>query len=236
MSAPSAAPRVILALDTATAQGSVALLEPGSPPRVLALGARDHGRSLAPAVQALVDGRWSRVDAYAIAIGPGSFTGLRVGLSFLKGLALVEPRPLAAVSTLALLARAARAEVVVEGEPLLVALDARNGEVFARLDDQELGLARIDALAARLGGEHGAPGVIVGDAIAPLDAALPRWRRGPAPGLLAGALASWAAESGAAPADRAPIRWTEDLQDLEPTYGQEAAVDRRLAEAGRPSS
>jgi tRNA threonylcarbamoyladenosine biosynthesis protein TsaB len=235
VSATASRPRGILAVDTATAQGSVALVEPGAPPRVIALGARDHGRSLAPAVQALVEGRWSRVEGYAIAIGPGSFTGLRVGLSFLKGLALAEPRPLAPVSTLALLARAARADAAHRAEldggaPLLAALDARNGEVFARLDDDEVGLVRIDALAARAA----RPGVIVGDPIPALDAALSAWRRAPAPGLLAGVLAAWAAASPDAGADA--VRWTDGLQDLEPTYGQGAAVDRRLAEAGRPSS
>jgi tRNA threonylcarbamoyladenosine biosynthesis protein TsaB len=234
VSPTAAAPRAVLALDTATAQGSVALIQAEGPPRVIALGARDHGRSLAPAVQVLVEGRWSQVEGYALAIGPGSFTGLRVGLSFLKGLALAEPRPLAAVSTLALLARAARAEAPNDTARLLAALDARNGEVFARLDDEELGLLRVDALAARLGGERGAPGAIVGDAIPLLDAAVPNWRRRPAPGLLAGVLASWAAQAGSGRGDT--IRWTDDLQDLEPSYGQDAAVDRRLAEAGRPSS
>jgi tRNA threonylcarbamoyladenosine biosynthesis protein TsaB len=71
------------------------------------------------------------VDAFAISIGPGSFTGLRVGLATLKGLAFGTGRPAVAVPTLAALAFSAPAG---EG-PVIAALDARRGELYAAAFD-----------------------------------------------------------------------------------------------------
>jgi len=68
----------------------------------------------------------AELSAFAIAIGPGSFTGLRIGVATLKGLAFGSPAPVAAVSTLAALARAAGAGP----EPVVALLDARRGEVY----------------------------------------------------------------------------------------------------------
>ena len=64
------------------------------------------------------------VDAIAVVAGPGSFTGLRVGLAAAKGLAEILQRPLTALSALELVAAGSR------GESLVVALDAGRGEVF----------------------------------------------------------------------------------------------------------
>ncbi len=66
------------------------------------------------------------ISAFAIGIGPGSFTGLRIGVATLKGLAFGSDAPVAAVSTLAALARAAGAG----DEPVVALLDARRGEVY----------------------------------------------------------------------------------------------------------
>ncbi len=68
-----------------------------------------------------------QLDAFAISIGPGSFTGLRVGLATLKGLAFGSDRPAVAVSTLAALALAAGPDEL----PVVALLDARRGEVYA---------------------------------------------------------------------------------------------------------
>ena len=77
------------------------------------------------------------VDAFAISIGPGSFTGLRVGLATLKGLAFGSGRLAVAVPTLAALAADAPA-----GEGAVVAaLDARRGEVYAAAFDPASGSA-----------------------------------------------------------------------------------------------
>lgn len=67
----------------------------------------------------------AQVDVFAAAAGPGSFTGLRIGLAAVKGMAFANDTPCAAVSTLEALACAAP----VEGT-LLCALDARRGEVY----------------------------------------------------------------------------------------------------------
>jgi len=70
-------------------------------------------------------------DAIAIGAGPGSFTGLRIGMATAKGIAFAAGRPLWAVSSLAALADDARREVAPDEPIVCAALDARRGEVFA---------------------------------------------------------------------------------------------------------
>jgi tRNA threonylcarbamoyl adenosine modification protein YeaZ len=67
------------------------------------------------------------VDAFAVTLGPGSFTGLRIGLATLKGFALGTARPAVGISSLAALAAAAPAGA----GPVLATLDARRGELYA---------------------------------------------------------------------------------------------------------
>ncbi|HKJ24565.1 MAG TPA: tRNA (adenosine(37)-N6)-threonylcarbamoyltransferase complex dimerization subunit type 1 TsaB [Myxococcota bacterium] len=126
----------ILALESATAAPAVALVEGDA---VLALVPVESGapgsEGLLPAVAAaLCEGEVSLADlsGFAVAIGPGSFTGLRVGLATLKGLAFGDPRPVAAVSTLAALVRLAGDP---RPEPVVAALDARRGDVYAAVWD-----------------------------------------------------------------------------------------------------
>ena len=80
----------------------------------------------------------SQVEVYAVAAGPGSFTGLRVGLAAVKGWAEVHGRPIAAVSALEAVAAQAKTQ-----ESLLVpVIDARRGQVYAGLyERREQGLA-----------------------------------------------------------------------------------------------
>lgn len=84
-------------------------------------------RTLAAAGLVIAD-----VDALAVSIGPGSFTGLRVGLALAKGLAFAGRLPLVGVPTLEALAWAADA---APGERICAALDARKQEVYAALFD-----------------------------------------------------------------------------------------------------
>lgn len=132
--------RRIASLDTATRWGSVALLEgmAEQEPVVVAeagILARD---SLASHVLALLDrllaeAAWSRssVDAWVVTRGPGSFTGLRVGLGTARGLALASGRPALGVGTLEAMAEALGA-AESDRVPLL---DAGRGEVYgARYD------------------------------------------------------------------------------------------------------
>lgn len=73
------------------------------------------------------------LDAIAVSIGPGSFTGLRIGLSVAKGLVYATNKPLVSVPTLDALARRAVDAGVVRTPYILSALDARRDEVFCRL-------------------------------------------------------------------------------------------------------
>ena len=70
------------------------------------------------------------VEAYAIGLGPGSFTGLRIGLATWKGLAYANRRPIAGASSLAAMALAAAADAG-EGSVLVPLLDAKKAEVYA---------------------------------------------------------------------------------------------------------
>jgi len=106
----------------------------------------------------------AQVDLYAVAAGPGSFTGLRVGLTAVKGWAEVYRKPIAAVSALEAVAAQAQAQ-----EPLLVpVIDARRGQVYAGLyERREQGLARRGEevvmtpaeFLERLGSQAGAAGL-----------------------------------------------------------------------------
>jgi len=106
----------ILAVDTSTVWGGVALLEhgsPGSPAGVVAeFGARmrgSHSEHLLRWIEhALREADWPRssLDAFVATRGPGSFTGIRVGLGTCRGLALAAERPCHGVDTLAAIAGA----------------------------------------------------------------------------------------------------------------------------------
>jgi len=130
---------------------------------------RSHGGVLATLIQATLAQAsldWKQVDGIAVSIGPGSFTGLRIGLSLAKGLAFAGGTPIAAVSTLEALAWAAAPS---PGETVWAVLDARMREVYAAAFARTAaGLERLtpdealapDVLATRI--ESGA--VVVGDA------------------------------------------------------------------------
>ena len=120
-----AAKSLLLALETATRVMSVALLE-GE--RVVAEISSDdqrvHSERLLPAIDRLFElagASLTEVGAFAVSIGPGSFTGLRIGLATLKAFAFDEARPVAPVSTLAALCAAAAG---ARG-PVVALLDAR---------------------------------------------------------------------------------------------------------------
>jgi tRNA threonylcarbamoyladenosine biosynthesis protein TsaB len=121
---------LLLAVETATAAPSLALWRGDA---LVAERRTDAGRTTAeallPALDALLAGAGAslaEVAAFAVSIGPGSFTGLRVGVATVKGLAFGTARPALAVSTLAAVARHAPGP-----EPVAAVLDARRGEVYA---------------------------------------------------------------------------------------------------------
>lgn len=101
---------MLLAIDTSTAQTGLALYDGVRVIAELAWTSRlNHTRELAPALSGLLERVGAKVDSLqvlGVAIGPGSFTSLRVGLAFAKGLALARHLPLVGVPTLDVIAAA----------------------------------------------------------------------------------------------------------------------------------
>jgi tRNA threonylcarbamoyl adenosine modification protein YeaZ len=132
---------MLLAIDSATAACSVALFE-GSvllDQRHEVVG-RGHAERLLPLIQELLEGR--RPSSILVDCGPGSFTGVRVGLAAAHGLAIGWKVPLSGYSSLAAIAAAA------EGE-LAVALHAGHGQLFVQSYGREP-LLPLDALQSLL--------------------------------------------------------------------------------------
>ena len=100
----------VLAVDTTSPRGSVAVAGPEGVLAEARLVTTDgHSRWLLPAVEALLVGLGlpaSALDVFAVTTGPGSFTGLRVGLGTVQGLSLASGRPCVGLSTLDVLAGA----------------------------------------------------------------------------------------------------------------------------------
>ena len=121
----------ILAIDTATEACSVALLNDD---RLLAhfeLCAREHTQRILPLVQQILQEggvALKDLDALAFGRGPGSFTGVRIGIGIAQGLALGANLPLIGVSTLKTMAQSAWR--LHGASRVLAAIDARMGEVY----------------------------------------------------------------------------------------------------------
>lgn len=129
---------VILALDTTTDTGSVALLCNGVVlDHYIGNAETPHGRRLPGDVLRLLERQKisiKEIDLYAVAIGPGALTGLRVGIATVQGLAMANGKRVIAVSALDALALAARtSHSVPDGDSVGVLMDARRGEVFSSL-------------------------------------------------------------------------------------------------------
>ena len=122
----------VMALDTTSRGGSVALVDDGQLVDERAGDAsRTHGERL-PGELAALGVEWSSVDVFAVAAGPGSFTGLRIGIATIQGLALVNKRPAVGVSALEALAQLASRDLP-EGDTIAAWVDAQRGEVFSAL-------------------------------------------------------------------------------------------------------
>jgi len=172
--------------------------------------ARGHQEALAPLAEAVMDLAeldFTGLDAIGVTVGPGSFTGLRVGLAFAQGLGAALDRPVVGLSSLDALA----GSVVPDGRPVAAVIDARRGQVYVRLFDgagvplDAAGATPLAGLAGRLdGAEQG--GRLVGTGAS----------------LAADVAPGWAAVALAGPTPEALVRLTE------------AALSRGGVEAPRP--
>jgi len=122
---------LLLSIESATRVMSVAILEGETLlAEISTFDERVHSERLLPAIDQLLriaDLSLDEIGAFAVSMGPGSFTGLRIGLATVKGLALGSDRLVAAVPTLAALTVAAAGAV----GPVAALLDARRDEVYA---------------------------------------------------------------------------------------------------------
>jgi tRNA threonylcarbamoyladenosine biosynthesis protein TsaB len=140
---------VILGFDTSSAASSACVLcddgelhEVLPSPAALVAGPA-HARDLLPAIARVMDeaqADFDEVEAIAVGVGPGSFTGLRIGVATARTLAGAAGVPLRPVSSLAALAQG------IDHDPALPLIDAKRGELFAAL--YERGAPRWDPFAA----------------------------------------------------------------------------------------
>lgn len=135
----------ILAFDTALGACSAALWRDGEVlARRLEVMARGQSEALVPMVVAVMEEAgvaFGALDRLAVTVGPGSFTGLRIGLAAARGMALAADLPVVGVTTLAAVARGVDPRAR-EGRSLLVALDAGRPDLYVQAfgpDLSELG-------------------------------------------------------------------------------------------------
>ena len=134
---------LILNIDTATETAHVSIARDGS--LLLSRGnnsPKDHASFLQVTIKQLVQGTaisLHELDAIAVTEGPGSYTGIRVGMASAKGLCFALNKPLITLDTLTLLAASAIETVPVDQQALLCPMiDARRQEVFTAVYDQQL--------------------------------------------------------------------------------------------------
>lgn len=124
---------IVLGIDSATPSASVAVVIDGRVADERVSDAHGHRADLLVIIDAACKAAGVtplELDAVAIGAGPGSFTGLRIGMATAKGIAFAAGKPLWAVSSLAALASMAKAERVC------AVLDARRGEIYAGVYQQ----------------------------------------------------------------------------------------------------
>jgi tRNA threonylcarbamoyladenosine biosynthesis protein TsaB len=131
---------LVLGLDTATPDAVVGISADSDPLRESQVppgadGRPSHTRVVLPEIERSVEaaGGWDRIDRIAVGIGPGSFTGLRIGISTARALAQARGIPIAPVGSLAALARGIARDEGGRGRLALPVIDARRGEGFAAL-------------------------------------------------------------------------------------------------------
>lgn len=193
---------IVLAIDTALETCSAALADAG---RVLARRsepmARGHQERLAPLVAELMAEAgigFDALDRIGVTVGPGSFTGLRVGLAFAKGLGLALDRPVVGIGTLQAMGAGSRGFAAV-------ALDARREQVYLQpfrdgrplAGPQALGVAAAAAMLIDI--DAAGPAVLIGSGAALLADAFPGAEQRAAAGADPAVLAALAAAAEPSP-------------------------------------
>lgn len=133
---------IILAVSTSAKYPSAALcLDSDSSRRTIIVqtdeSGKPHSVSLMPLIDSMLEKaglQLSDVDLFAVDAGPGSFTGVRIGVTTVNAFAYAEKKPIAAVSSLAALRHAAQGRF---GNRILCMLDARNGNGYAAVYEGE---------------------------------------------------------------------------------------------------
>lgn len=230
---------IILSADTATNINTVAVCKDGEilAESVVRCG-RTHAERLLDTVTWVLEEAGvtlEKVDALAVSIGPGSFTGLRVGIATWKGLALGRNLPLAGVPTLAAMSRIPGP---LDGT-LCPILDARMGEVFAAAYRMNAGkrepvlpdcVARIETVAEQLAGHEV---TMFGDGVAVyrkrITAALPDIRF--LPEILWAPRASAVAEEAHEMLQRGH---NADAEAVHPVYLRKSQAEQNREKAKRP--
>ncbi len=163
----------ILAIDTSCAAASVAVVEGGRVEPLAVISrpmTRGHADALAPMVEEAmrgVDGGFPSLARIAVATGPGSFTGIRVGLAMARAMGVALAVPVVGVSTLAAFA----APLLSEPRTGIIAatIDARHGSVYFQLFEasgRPLGPPRCDTLRECVRAIGAGPAWFAGDAAA----------------------------------------------------------------------
>ncbi len=120
----------LLALDTATEACSVALRVDGRTLVRFDKAGRSHTQQMLPMVHGLMAEAglsFAQLDGFVCGIGPGSFAGVRIGVGFVKGLALSLDRPVVGISSLTMLAQGA---FDAGAQRVIAAIDARMSEIY----------------------------------------------------------------------------------------------------------
>ncbi|SHM31906.1 tRNA threonylcarbamoyladenosine biosynthesis protein TsaB [Chitinophaga jiangningensis] len=133
---------LIINIDTATVRGSVSLARDGKVMQTLdSEEQRDHAATMVLFIQQLLKEQGispAAVDAIAVSAGPGSYTGLRVGVATAKGLCYAWEKPLIAVSTLQMMAQGMLLQQQDAAALYCPMLDARRMEVFTAVYNSKL--------------------------------------------------------------------------------------------------
>ncbi|SRR5579883_1583239 len=226
----------VLGLETGGPQASLAVASHG---RIIAAdmpARRAHGESVAGAIEAMLRGcnlKIGELAGIAVGIGPGSFTGLRIALSYAKGVALAAGCALVGIPSLDAMALCAlELPDLAPAAAICPILDARKGELYAALYRQvENGVEKLsgeflstpEQLAARLEAAtiffgDGGCGELIRQAVHPDPAMLADWGAAPPPAVLIAAL-------GAARIARGE---SDAAASLQPLYVRPSAAELKL--------